>query len=816
MATSNPNDSASPSSPQSLSDKEHVSQIEESTKQVPSQAIYNADVDVSGVDEHKLMRKVDMRTVPWLAFLYLLAFLDRTSIGNAKLYSVEADLHMSDTQFLLALTLFFFSYAIFEVPSNVILKRLRPSIWLSALMFLWGIMMIVQGLITNFSGLMAVRWLLGMFEAGLLPGVTYYLSCWYKRSEFGIRIAIFFSAATVSGAFGGLLAAAISDMNGIGGKAAWSWIFILEGLATIVAGFLSFWFIVDFPDDAKFLTEAERTVVIRRLQGDDQFSAAGERLKWKNVVASLADYRTYLYSTSRLGAGKVGLTEPSDLVVVFSGGDMPLHALALFLPSIISQTSFIRDIGLMERRLQGDRRKLADGPGRGLRFLTAGPASSLGAVSANVYRANQTPWYPMGHGLVLMYICIGLISTIVLRFLLKAENGRRDRGERDEVIEGYDGGLERMPRGRREIGGAGIGIGYNDIKRTDAKGVQRTSPFTGTMWDELFRNPAKLQSEAGYYLSSLMGAVQFIETMDHTSVSNITQQAFERNAELVIQSLSPSLPSSPTSSTSSFAPSIRSPFPSPHAGEESAQPLALPVPSQTQSIGEGARRLLQKTGNVVSKPLGAISRIFSDALYEKMSYLPGPFAPFELARECAQEGSDSQTERHWAHPDQIAQFRLGGGNTLKTSQEDLKAAHPDNAITCPTITWWHAFHSRGHVWDIETDNSPKGYSWRQFRHQELSPDVRATSGTQPSSLPQRLQPPSQAQHISRTPTSSLDLSAVQAEIDRAHAHASAASRRTLAQIFPSMDAEVRDWVLEANGGDPGKSIEALLEMSGGS
>ena len=143
---------------------------------------------------------------------------------------------------------------------------------------------------------------------------------WYKRSEFGLRLAIFFSAATVSGAFGGLLAvsvapfffslvidprcdagckAAISKMNGIGGKPAWAWIFILEGLVTVVASVLSFWIIVDFPDDATFLTETERTVVIRRLQGDDQFSAAGERLRWKNIAASLMDWKTYLYSTSR-------------------------------------------------------------------------------------------------------------------------------------------------------------------------------------------------------------------------------------------------------------------------------------------------------------------------------------------------------------------------------------------------------------------------------------------------------------------------------------------------------------------------------------
>ncbi|KAG9313103.1 major facilitator superfamily domain-containing protein [Chiua virens] len=471
----------------SLTDKEHPTHIENGggapQKSEHAPDMFNPAVDVSGVDTQKLMRKVDSRTIPWLAFLYLLAFLDRTSIGNAKLYSMETDLHLTDTQYLLSLTIFFISYAIFEVPSNVILKRLRPSVWLSILMVLWGVMMTVQGLVSNFSGLMAIRWMLGMFEAGLFPGVTYYLSCWYKRSEFGVRIAIFFSAATVSGAFGGLLAAGISKMNGIGGKAAWQWIFILEGLATVVAGTLSFWIIVDFPDDAKFLTEAERTVVIRRLQGDDQLSAAGERLRWKNIVASLADWKTYLY------------------IIVYSGADMPLYAFALFLPSIISEVRFEATaanlltipvyvaacivtcvVGLLADRY-GNRGLFNLGclviAAMGYIILLSSRNATLsyvavylaawawvgnnvegsykrsvslamvisvgniqGAISSNVYRANQTPWYPLGHGLVLMYICFGLISTVVVRFWLKAENARRDRGERDEIIEGYEGGLE--------------------------------------------------------------------------------------------------------------------------------------------------------------------------------------------------------------------------------------------------------------------------------------------------------------------------------------------------------------------------------------
>ena len=98
-------------------------------------------------------------------------------------------------------------------------------------MTLWGVLTVCQGLVHNFAGLATVRWFLGMAEAGLFPGCNYYLSCWYKRTEFGIRSAIFFSAAALAGSFGGLLAAAIGNMNGVGGKSGWAWIFILEGMS---------------------------------------------------------------------------------------------------------------------------------------------------------------------------------------------------------------------------------------------------------------------------------------------------------------------------------------------------------------------------------------------------------------------------------------------------------------------------------------------------------------------------------------------------------------------------------------------------------
>ncbi|PPQ62988.1 hypothetical protein CVT24_006094 [Panaeolus cyanescens] len=258
--------------------------------------LYSPDVDVSDIDEKRLMRKVDLHVVPWLSFLYLLSFLDRGTIGNAKLYNLEQDIGITDKQYLIALTVFFFPYALLEPASNVFLRRVKPSIWLSTMMLLWGIVTVMHGVIKDYGGLITVRVLLGATEAGLYPGIVFYISSWYKRSEMGSRIALFFSSATVAGAFSGLLAAAIANMDGIGGKAGWQWIFILEGLFTVVIAVISYWAIQDFPDDAKFLSEPERVFIIRRLQADMKLSAAGEKFSSKYVWQSLADRKTWIAS----------------------------------------------------------------------------------------------------------------------------------------------------------------------------------------------------------------------------------------------------------------------------------------------------------------------------------------------------------------------------------------------------------------------------------------------------------------------------------------------------------------------------------------
>lgn len=193
--------------------------------------------------------------------------------------------------------------------------------------------MLGMGFVKNWSGLMAARWFLGLAECGLFPGINYYLSCWYKRSEFGTRAAIFFSSAAIAGSFGGLLAAAIQNMDGIRGIAGWAWIFILEGLLTIIVGFVSFWMVHDFPNEAKFLSEEDRMRVIHRLHLDQQASAQHEEFEMKYLWQALKDYKMW-----------IGM-------LIYCGPLMPIYSFSVFLPTIIQNMSFTTPDAIVKNQL---------------------------------------------------------------------------------------------------------------------------------------------------------------------------------------------------------------------------------------------------------------------------------------------------------------------------------------------------------------------------------------------------------------------------------------------------------------------------------
>lgn len=200
---------------------------------------------------------------------------------------------MAGNDFNIALFVFFIPYILFEVPSNMLLKNLRPSIFLSSIMAGWGVLTVCEGVTKSFAGLVVCRVLIGVLEAGLLPGCVYLISMFYKRSELQVRITLFFSAAPIGGAFSGLLAYAIAHMDGIAGYGGWRWIFILEGLFTILVAIASFWLVPDWPTTAKFLKPEERELLLRRLANDTEEANMN---RWDKTTARrvFGDYKVYM------------------------------------------------------------------------------------------------------------------------------------------------------------------------------------------------------------------------------------------------------------------------------------------------------------------------------------------------------------------------------------------------------------------------------------------------------------------------------------------------------------------------------------------
>ncbi|KAK7218401.1 hypothetical protein V2G26_006404 [Clonostachys chloroleuca] len=421
-------------------------------------------VEERELEERRLLWKLDIQLIPWLCLLYLICFLDRTNIGNAKIAHLAEDIPMTTSEFNATLTIFFVGYAAFEVLANFLLKRFRPSIFIPSTMVLWGACMLSMGFVTSWSGLMATRWWLGVTEAGLFPGVNYYLSCWYKRSEFGVRAAIFFSAAAIAGSFGGLLAAAIQTMNGVANYAGWRWIFIIEGGITIVIGIVSYWMVHDFPDEAKFLNEDDRARVLLRLKEDKQSSAEHEDFKIDFLWAALKDWKMY-----------VGM-------LIYMGPLMPLYSFSLFLPTIIQNMSFTGPEDIIKNQLLSvppyvlaalltivvgfwsDRIQR-----RGIFNICCAPISILGfvmlicttdpmvqgglqqrgivlgfvigwgnlngVVSSNIYF--NAPRFFEGHAVIIAYLFICIFGgSILMTALLSLENRRRRKGLRGEWVKG--------------------------------------------------------------------------------------------------------------------------------------------------------------------------------------------------------------------------------------------------------------------------------------------------------------------------------------------------------------------------------------------
>lgn len=286
-----------------------------------SQQVNAVEDEFDSAAVRALIWKQDLRIIPLAAGIYLLCFLDRSNIGNAKTLNANAgesllqQAHMTNNQYVIALMVFLIAYAIFEVPSNYFLKKLKPSRWIAFLMLGWGACTMGLGGAKNYATVTAVRFLLGMFEAGLFPGLVYYLTFWYRARERSMRVAIILASATLAGAFGGAIAYGVGHMKDVQGLAAWRWLFILEGIPSCVSSVAVWFFLPDYPEEASWLSTPERELAVARLEKEGS-KADAPSLNWETAKATILDGRLWVH------------------YIIYFGISAPFSSLSLFTPTI--------------------------------------------------------------------------------------------------------------------------------------------------------------------------------------------------------------------------------------------------------------------------------------------------------------------------------------------------------------------------------------------------------------------------------------------------------------------------------------------------
>ncbi|KAJ5165920.1 Major facilitator superfamily domain general substrate transporter [Penicillium capsulatum] len=325
-------------------------------------------------EERDVVRVFDRKLVPFLALLYLLSFLDRSNIGNAKIAGLQEELRLSSAQYEWVLTAFYITYILFEWMT-LMYRLVPPHIYISLCVCGWGLVASFQCLATSFGGLVVLRALLGITEAAFGPGVPFYLSLFYRRDELAFRNGLFISAAPLATTFASSLAWLIVKLSSNGPISPWRILFLVEGFPSVIVAAFAWAIIPDSPGKARFLTRRQRVVARLRLGEDksDYQQSTARRFNWREVVKTAADPKAYLAA------------------FMFFSCNVAFSSMPVFLPTII------KDMGYSSLNAQA---------------LSAPPyLVAFVVVLATAYTSDRTRTrssYLIAHALIssLSYLCI--------------------------------------------------------------------------------------------------------------------------------------------------------------------------------------------------------------------------------------------------------------------------------------------------------------------------------------------------------------------------------------------------------------------------
>ncbi|KAI0890960.1 putative MFS transporter [Annulohypoxylon nitens] len=278
-----------------------------------------ATVDaIDSAAEKALCRKFDLRLLPVLAIMYLFNALDKGNLGNAQTAGLSKDLHFKDGQYNQIVGIFFVPYVLFAPPFAMLGKKFNPARVLPLLMFCFGSFTLLTSATTNFGGIFALRWVLGMSESAFFPLVIYYQTTFYRRGELARRLAIFYAASNIANAFSGLLAFGVFQIKSTLVDHPWRWLFIVEGSVTVCFSIFAFFYLPWSAAEARFLNEEEKALAYRRIQIDSS-SIVNEKFNLRESLKIFKRPTTYCFLIIEMCIG------------------VPLQGVSLFLPQIVQR-----------------------------------------------------------------------------------------------------------------------------------------------------------------------------------------------------------------------------------------------------------------------------------------------------------------------------------------------------------------------------------------------------------------------------------------------------------------------------------------------
>ncbi|MBS0471085.1 MAG: MFS transporter [Proteobacteria bacterium] len=264
--------------------------------------------------DRDVFAKATWRLVPFMVLLYIVAYLDRVNVGTAAL-TMNKDLGLTPESYGFAAGIFFFGYFLFEVPSNVIMQKVGARLWICRIMLTWGVVSMANAFVTGPASFSALRFILGLAEAGYFPGMVLYLTFWFPSEHRARLIAMFLAAVPLANVIGTPVSSIILGMNGFLGLHGWQWLFLIEGAPAVLFGFLVLLWLPNGPADAKWLDDSERAVIHDAL-------AAEPAHEHTALMPMFRDPRVWL------------LTIPDFAIV------LALYGINLWLPQIVHEMGY--------------------------------------------------------------------------------------------------------------------------------------------------------------------------------------------------------------------------------------------------------------------------------------------------------------------------------------------------------------------------------------------------------------------------------------------------------------------------------------------